>query len=135
MLSQLLQRGRLAVPGEVFRRAAHHPPVGEQPDRDVVGVGHPADADAHVVALADQVDHAVGQVEGQLEVGELLVEAERMRRDVQPAERGRRRHQQVALDHRAAAADVRLHIVELAQQLLGPLQQLLAQLGQTQPPR
>jgi len=34
----------------------------------VVGVGDFADADAHVVAFAHQVHHAVGEVEGQLDV-------------------------------------------------------------------
>jgi hypothetical protein len=60
---QLVQRARDAAALEVGRRGAHHAPVAGQLDGDETRIDHAADADAHVIALAHQVDHLVGQVE------------------------------------------------------------------------
>ena len=89
VLFQVIQRARHAVLGEVRGRTAHHALVRRQTDRHEVRIDRPTDADAHVVTLAHEVDHAVGQVERAAHVGVGAQEVRRVRRDVLAAERGR----------------------------------------------
>ncbi len=132
VLGQILEGPGCGMALKIVRRTADHPPIGEQLDRHVVGVGHLADANAHVVALTHQVDHAVGQVERQVEVRVARLECRRMRRDMPTAERRRRRHHQVPAHRMAAVGDAGVGLGEIAQQTAGPLQVLLAQIGQRQ---
>ncbi|MCY1440324.1 hypothetical protein D9M71_565940 [compost metagenome] len=118
--------------GEILRGAAHHSPIGEQLDRHIVRVCHTTDPDAQVIAFADEINHAVSQIESQLQIRKFFLKASGMGRDVVPAKGGRCRNQQVALDHGAAATDVRLQVIKLSQQLLGSLEQVLSQFGQAQ---
>ncbi|MOA32973.1 hypothetical protein D3C78_1542310 [compost metagenome] len=116
MVGQVLQGGRTAIPGKVFRGATNYPTIAEQLDRYIVRVGYPANADAHVVALANQIDEAVGEVERELQVGKLLVKPQCVRGNVNSAKRSGRRNHQVAFDHGAAATDIGLHVVKVTQQ-------------------
>ncbi|MNR11617.1 hypothetical protein D3C85_1279240 [compost metagenome] len=75
VVCQFFQRGRLSVFGEVRRRTTYDATIGKKPYRHIVRVRYAAYADAHVIAFAHQVDKAVGQVEGQLQIRELLVKA------------------------------------------------------------
>ena len=132
---EVLGLTRDAVALEVVGRAAHHATVGEQAHGDVVGVGHLADADRHVVALAHEVDHAVGEVEGHAQLGVQGLEGGRVRGHVAAAEGGGRGHHQMAAHQVAPGADRALEFVELAQQRAALVEQLLAKLGQRQAPR
>ncbi len=132
MPRQILQLARYALALEVVRRAADHPAIGKQLDRHVVGVGDLADADAHVVAVAHQVDHAVGEVERQLQIGEARLEGRRMRADMPTTECRWCRDHQMAAHRGAILGDAGVGLVEILEQPARPLQVLLAQVGQRQ---
>ncbi|MNT10391.1 hypothetical protein D3C72_1452190 [compost metagenome] len=129
VLGQVVQRLRHAVPGEVRRRAAHHALVRCQLDRDEVRIDRPADADAHVIAFAHQVDHAVSQVKGDLHFRVGGEEGRRVRRHVLAPERGRRRHDQVAGGLVLAFGDQHLGAVQVGERLLALLHEHRALLG------
>ncbi|PRD18643.1 UNVERIFIED_CONTAM: gcl, partial [Trichonephila clavipes] len=132
---QILEGARHAMQLEVAGCTADHAAIGEQLHRDVVGVGDLADADAHVVALAHQVDQAVGEVEGQLQVRVAQQEGRRMRRNVPPAERRRGGYHQVPAHRLAAAGHAGVSFIEVLEQAACTVEVLLAEVGQLQAAR
>ena len=141
----ILGAGRQAVVeieiGERLRRAdasrdtsarADHAMVGGELAGDERAVLQFADADREVEAFADDVDEAVGQVEIELDLGILGQEVRQVGRDVQPAERRRRRHLEQAARLGVAAADEILRLLDQAQDVDDALEVAFAGLGQRQ---
>ncbi len=91
-----------------------------------------ADADRQIEAVADDVDEIVGQLEIELDLREFGQELGQIRRNVQAAERGRRRDLEEAARLGVAAADEILGLVDQAQDVDDALEVALAGLGQGQ---
>ena len=130
MLRKVVQRARNAVAFEIFRCAAYNTPVLCQAHRDETGVDHTADTDAQVIAFPHQVDHLVGQVEGQLHVRIGGQKARRVRCNMLAPERGRRGHDQVARGLVPALRNIALRDVHIREQLAAILQEHIALLSQ-----
>jgi hypothetical protein len=108
----------VAVALQVGGRGHHHALVVGQLDADQVGIGQAGDADRHVDAFADDVDHAVVQVQVGRHVAVLGQEGGQQRRHVLAPEAGRRRDQQVSRGARAALRHRRFRFFQFRQDAL-----------------
>ncbi len=90
MPCQLGRRLRRAVLSQILGRSAHDVVRGRQLACHVTGGTAARDADRHVIAFIDDVDHAVAQGNVELDIGILVHEFGPQRRQVQNAETERR---------------------------------------------
>lgn len=126
MAGELFGCDRAPVAGEVAGRAADHPVITGKLDGHVVWIDRAADTNAHVEAFGDEIDNAIGEIEGQAQFRVALAKAKYMWGDMAASEASGRRYHQVTAYRGTAAGDARFHVIEFAQQQSGLLQQLFA---------
>jgi hypothetical protein len=120
---------------QVDRRGAHDAAVARQAHRHEFRVEHAADADSEVEALAHEIDHAIGEIERDIDLGMGGKKAGRMGRHMAPAESSGRGQAQMARRGVAPGADQVLGTVYLREGALALLDIDGALLGHRQMPR
>ncbi|KFG89012.1 hypothetical protein BV98_003213 [Sphingobium herbicidovorans NBRC 16415] len=132
VLRQIGHAARRAVAAQVGRRGAHHIALAADAPADQRAVGLVADADHEVEALGHRIDHALGQLQLDIQGWIAVEQRGQVRGHMAAAERGHTAHAQQALH----AAVQRHHLAARVHELVQDLQRALVQqrtgLGQRQ---
>jgi len=133
--SQLLRRGRHAMPVDIGRCRAKHAVVHRDLASDEVRIDQRTDADREVVAGADEVLHLVAEIDADAHARIAREEFRQQRREVLAAERGRHGHAQGARHLAAALAHVGRQCFQILDQRAPAFGQGRAFGRRVQPPR
>ena len=115
---------------KVIGGADHHAPVAGELHAHQAGVRQIGDSDGDIDAFADQIDHAIIQVQGHVHVAMLSDEGGNQRRHDLPSETGGRGNAQMATRSRAALRGLRLGIFEIVQDALAVFEERQPFIGQ-----
>ncbi len=135
MLREILRLVRFAVPLEVGRRGAADEPRGADPAADEILAARIADAHREVEALLDEIDHALGELDVELQLRMPGGEGRDGRRQMTRAEGRRAREAQRAAGRNRPGGHRDLGLLEVGEQLHAALVERLPGLRQRQPAR
>ena len=135
MFSEIVKRSRPSVFAEIARRGDKLELRRGEASGDQGGILQHAKAGRHVDAFLDQVDIAVGEGEAEPDVRILGLKGLQPRHDLQPAERYRHVHAQIARRFEPRLLEHQLRFLEVGQRLAATFEKRRAILGQADPSR